>query len=213
MYSPKDLLWLSQFDELPLDREQKAVILLGQDQRVFSAQDIWEAVGIVDTEHYRKLVDSLMKSGLLRNRVERDHAKRLAGKRKMPFKEFPRYGIDLPNAPQGESRAPTADPSPTTAELFEDEPQQEGRRLFVGNLPFTVDRDALMDVMTAYGEVLEMYLPSRSGRSKGFGFIEFDTADAALAALNASGGVSFEDRKLVLRPAVGEKPRNNTERK
>lgn len=221
MYSPKDLLWLSQFDQVPLDREQKSVVLLGQDQRVFSAQDIWEAVGIVDTEHYRKLVDSLMKSGLLKNRVERDLAKRMAGKRKMPFKEFPRYGIDLPNASQSApsapsasiaSRAPVADPSPTTAELFEDAPLQEGRRLFVGNLPFAVDRDALMDIMSAYGEVLEMYLPKRSGKSRGFGFIEFATADAALAVLNSADGVSFEDRKLVLRAAVGDRPRKKNER-
>jgi ATP-dependent DNA helicase RecG len=215
MYSPKDLLWLSQFDELPLDREQKSVVLLGQDQRVFSAQDIWEAVGIVDTEHYRKLVDSLMKNGVLKNRVERDLAKRMAGKRKMPFREFPRYGIDLPSASQGAPNAsspPAADSSPTTAELFEDAPQQEGRRLFVGNLPFTVDRDALMDVMSLYGDVLEMHLPKRSGKSKGFGFIEFSSADAALAALNSAEGVTFEDRKLVLRAAVGKRPRMRFER-
>ncbi|QBM27258.1 ATP-binding protein [Hydrogenophaga pseudoflava] len=98
MYSPKDMLWLSQFEDLALDREQKSVVLLGQDQRVFSAQDVWDAVGIVDTEHYRKLVDGLMRLGILANKVERDLAKRLAGKRKMPFREFPRYGIDLPGA-------------------------------------------------------------------------------------------------------------------
>lgn len=210
MYSQKDLLWLSQFDGFALDREQKSVVLLGQDQRIFSAQDIWDAVGIVDTEHYRKLVDGLMRLGLLANRVERDLAKRLAGKRKLPFREFPRYGIDLPGvqrpAPGPEetftaTTAPTA--SPANAELFEDAPAEEGRRLFVGNLPFYLERDALMDIFTAYGEVLELHLPKRGGKSKGFGFVEYASAQSASKLLEHADGVTFEDRKLVLRPAIG----------
>lgn len=220
MYSQKDLLWLSQFDGLALDREQKSVVLLGQDQRVFSAQDIWDAVGIVDTEHYRKLVDGLMRMGILANRIERDLAKRLAGKRKLPFREFPRYGIDLPGtqkppSPLGESPvSPPTSPSPASApaapsanaELFDDAPVEEGRRLFVGNLPFYLERDALMDVFTAYGDVLELKLPKRGGKSKGFGFVEFASADAATKVLNLPDGITFDDRKLVLRPAISHKP-------
>lgn len=212
MYSQKDLLWLSQFDGLSLDREQKSVVLLGQDQRVFSAQDIWEAVGIVDTEHYRKLVDGLMRLGILANRIERDHAKRLAGKRKLPFREFPRYGIDLPGTPKNlsgiEPAAATASASSTTsanADLFEDAPVEDGRRIFVGNLPFYLERAALMDVFSAYGEVLELSLPKRGGRSKGFGFVEFATAEETSKVLNLPEGVTFEERMLVLRPAIGSK--------
>lgn len=36
-------------------------MLLGQEGRVFSTVQIWDAVGIVDTEDYRKLLDSLIK--------------------------------------------------------------------------------------------------------------------------------------------------------
>lgn len=65
MYSQNDLLWLSQFDDFDLDRKQKAIVLLGQGGRIFSAANVWDAVGIVDTEDYRKLVDSLLKMGIL----------------------------------------------------------------------------------------------------------------------------------------------------
>jgi len=209
MYSAKDLLWLSQFDELMLDREQKSVILLGQDQRIFSAADIWDAVGIVDTEHYRKLVDSLMRAGVLANRVERDLAKRMAGKRKLPFREFPRYGIDLPRPPKLMASPPTQPETAQTAELFEDAPFAEGRRLYIGNLPFYLEREPLMDIFSAFGEVLDLRLPMRGGRSKGFGFVEFATTESARAVLDAPDGLVFEERKLAIRPSVGAKPQQN----
>lgn len=209
MYSQKDLLWLSQFDGLALDREQKSVVLLGQDQRVFSAQDIWDAVGIVDTEHYRKLVDGLMRLGILANRVERDLAKRMAGKRKLPFREFPRYGIDLPGtlrpltaAELAASASSTPSAASENAKLFTEARVSEGRRIYVGNLPFELDRDALMDEFTKYGEVLELTLPRRGGKSKGFGFLELSTLEATNEVLDLQDGITFGDRKLVLRPAM-----------
>jgi len=242
MYSQKDLLWLSQFEELGLDREQKSVVLLGQDQRVFSPQDIWDAIGIVDTEHYRKLVDGLMRMGILANRIEREVAKRTAGKRKLPFREFPRFGIDLPGVqkpllPPGQpakpvassssaqpmkpvvssSSAASAHPAPASnAELFEEAPAEE-KRLFIGNLPYHLERDALMDVFTGYGEVLTLFLPQRGGKSKGFGFVEFASAAAAEMVLNLPGGIMFDDRKLVVRKALsrrsGTKPDTPVESK
>lgn len=203
MYSPKDLLWLSQFDELLLDREQKSVVLLGQDQRVFSAQDIWDAVGIVDTEHYRKLVDGLTRAGVLKNRVDRDLAKRTASKRKQPFREFPRYGIDLPGLQRTSATEPPEAIAAQTAELFEDAPTSEGRRLWIGNLPFHLDRDALMDVFSPFGDVLELKLPMRGACSKGFGFVEFATQESARSVLDLSAGIVFEERKLAIRRSLG----------
>lgn len=219
MYTQKDLLWLSQFEELTLDREQKSVVLLGQDQRIFSAQDIWDAVGIVDTEHYRKLVDGLMRVGVLANRVERDRARKLAMRRKLPFRDFPRYGIDLPSAhkpvappPRLEApEAPLPSPMPEAlqpavhGEIFEEAPIEEGGRIFIGNLPFYVARNALMDVFTRYGEVLSLSLPKRDGKSRGFGFVEFASSESTDRVLNLPDGIVFDDRKLVLRPAIGRK--------
>ena len=97
LYSEKDLLWLDQFNEYVLDREQKSIVLLGQDEKVFSAQDIWDAVGIVDTEHYRTLVDRLFRLGILSNKVDRMKAKRDARKKNIPFRQYPRYTISIPD--------------------------------------------------------------------------------------------------------------------
>src|SRR5690606_17954615 len=93
LYSEKDQFWLSQFDSLQLDREQKAVVLLGQEGRVFSAQQIWDVVGIVDTEHYRKLVHGLQRLDVLKSPLDREKAQRVARGRKIPFRQFPRYTI------------------------------------------------------------------------------------------------------------------------
>lgn len=212
MYSQKDLLWLSQFEGYALDREQKSVVLLGHDQRIFSAKDIWDAVGIVDTEHYRKLVDGLMRLGVLANRVERDLARRTAGKRKIPFREFPRYGIDLPGVQKSPQTAEGPTPSllPPTAitDVLEEVPQEDGCRLYIGNLPFHLERDALMDIFTLYGEVLELTLPKHNGKSKGFGFVGYASPESVAKVLGEPNGITFEDRKLAIRPAMPRLARN-----
>ena len=66
------------------------------DEAVFSAQNIWDAVGIVDTEHYRILVEKLLRLKILENKVDRELAKKICRKEKIPFKKYPRYSISFP---------------------------------------------------------------------------------------------------------------------
>ena len=80
--------------------------------------------------------------------------------------------------------------------------------IYVGNLPYSVDRDELREIFAAYGEVAAARIVNdrETGRSKGFGFVEMaDDAQArqAIEALNGSdiGGrkaVVNEDRKSVV---------------
>jgi ATP-dependent DNA helicase RecG len=65
IYSKEERLWLDQFRELNLSREQKTVVKLGIDGRLISPREIFEHVGIVDTEKYRQLVESLAKLDLM----------------------------------------------------------------------------------------------------------------------------------------------------
>jgi ATP-dependent DNA helicase RecG len=199
LYSDKDLLWLSQFDGFNLDREQKAVVLLGANQRLFSAQNVLDAVGIVDTEHYRRLVDSLLKLNILCNRIERKNAKNEAKRRRMPFREFSRYGIDVPTSMSSTSNHPVPTDNASLVAESEDIPD-EAKRLFVGNLPFETNKEDLFDLLAQFGEVAELYLPLSNGKSKGFGFVEYATNDEASAALSAPA-VRLANRELVLRPA------------
>lgn len=60
------------------------------------------------------------------------------------------------------------------------------KKLYVGNLPYSVGDDELRTIFEAYGTVESavVIMDKMSNRSKGFGFVEMDDAgaDAALAA-------------------------------
>ena len=65
-----------------------------------------------------------------------------------------------------------------------------GKKLFAGNLPFTLTEDALHSLFSAQGKVTSTKLISDkfSGQSKGFGFIEMDDdkeAEQAIIKLHA----------------------------
>ena len=59
VYTPEQKLWLESFDSFNLSREQKTIVLLGYNNHTISPREIWDAVGIVDTEYYRQLIVSL----------------------------------------------------------------------------------------------------------------------------------------------------------
>lgn len=198
LYSEKDLLWLNQFESFDLDREQKAIVLLGQEENVFSAKDIWDAVGIVDTEHYRLLVDHLIRLRILRNNIEREKAKRIARKNKIPFREFSRYCIEMPNLKEPSK---TKEKSKTSA-VPKDDIRSERSRIFVGNLPFAVTEKEVFNSLSLYGEIAEIFLPRNNGKSKGYCFVEYGEEGSAKKALKDSQSVSIQDRKLSIRPAT-----------
>lgn len=193
IYSEKDQLWLSQFDVFSLDREQKAVALLGQEGRTFSPQQIWDAVGIVDTEHYRKLVHSLQKIGLLKS-LHRLEAQNLARAKKIPFRQFPRYTFSMPSS--GSSRPVS---STTDVESPAQDVRNYANRILVGNLPLGFTQEELFESFSVIGEISEIHLPIDNGKTKGFAIVEFfEHADAARAI--ALDGLEYAGRKLSIRP-------------
>ncbi len=82
-------------------------------------------------------------------------------------------------------------------------------KLYVGNLPYTLTRDDLMKLFAQYGEVVDavIIMDKMSGRSKGFGFVEFATPEAATEAVEKMNGYDLEGRKLVVNVARPQKPR------
>ncbi|MFZ4964813.1 ATP-binding protein [Pseudomonas sp. Mn2068] len=225
MYSPKDLLWLSQFDHLELDREMKSVVLLGQEGRIFSAAQIWEAVGIVDTEDYRKLVESLFKNGVLGNEIERDAARRLAQRKKIPFRAFPRYRIVTEKSAQGElhgslGRTPDIDSVadkgkgqevPVSLVGFamsddflssESSESLETKKLFVSNLPLKVKDDDIFDLFSQFGVIVDLKIPRRFNKGKGYCFIEFESCASASSAIAMHGKLIYMGGKLAVKKAM-----------
>ncbi len=69
------------------------------------------------------------------------------------------------------------------------------QKLYVGNLPFSVTSDDLQGLFSQHGEVhsVNLITDRDTGRPRGFGFVEMENADAAIAALN---GHQFEGRAL-----------------
>ena len=70
-----------------------------------------------------------------------------------------------------------------------------GKKLYVGNLSYSVDSSELEQLFGQHGQVVSAQIINdrETGRSKGFGFVEMASdaeADAAIAALNgqAHGG-------------------------
>lgn len=75
-----------------------------------------------------------------------------------------------------------------------------GRRLYVGNLPYTTTEDELRQMFGASGTVASasVIMDRESGRSKGFGFVEMSTDEEAKAAIAALNGQTMGQRQIVV---------------
>jgi len=76
--------------------------------------------------------------------------------------------------------------------------------LFVANLPFSLNDETFGKVFTDAGLKFKTahVVTKRNGRSKGFGFVEFDNHEDQQKALNTLNGNKIEERELILRVAL-----------
>ena len=83
-------------------------------------------------------------------------------------------------------------------------------KVYVGNLPFSVDLDKLKELFSSYGEIEEAVVISDkfSGRSKGFGFVTFKDDAAAQKAIAEMNEKEIEGRNLKVNEARPMEPRN-----
>lgn len=70
--------------------------------------------------------------------------------------------------------------------------------LFVGNLAFSTTTGELETMFAEYGEVssAQVITDRDTGRSRGFGFVEMSTTDAAEKAISSLDGKSVDGRAL-----------------
>ncbi len=75
--------------------------------------------------------------------------------------------------------------------------------IYVGNLPYSTNRDELKELFAAFGEVNAARIVNdrETGRSKGFGFVEMNSDDEARAAIEALNGKEVGGRKVVVNEA------------
>ncbi len=72
------------------------------------------------------------------------------------------------------------------------------KKIFVGNLPWSVDDNALAGLFSEHGEVISarVITDRETGRSRGFGFVEMDDAAAVKEAMRALDGADIDGRAL-----------------
>lgn len=85
-----------------------------------------------------------------------------------------------------------------------------GKKLYVGNLPFSATEGTLIDLFTPYGQVesARLITDRDSGRSKGFGFVEMGTDEEAEKAIAEMNGKEVEGRALTVNEARPQEPRS-----
>ncbi len=71
------------------------------------------------------------------------------------------------------------------------------KKIYVGNLPFSMNDGELRDLFAAHGNVMSasVVMDRETGRSRGFGFVEMDDGETE-AAINALNGSVFNGRDL-----------------
>jgi len=82
-------------------------------------------------------------------------------------------------------------------------------KLFIGSLPYSTTDEELEQLFAVEGTVAsaKVIFDRETGRSKGFGFVEFENDDEAKAAIQKLDGSEFGGRKLVVNEARPQQPR------
>ena len=85
-----------------------------------------------------------------------------------------------------------------------------GKKLYVGNLPFSATDQILVDTFTQCGKVesAKIIMDRDSGRSKGFGFVEMSTEAEAQDAINKFNGADYDGRPMTVNEAKPMQPRD-----
>jgi RNA recognition motif-containing protein len=83
-----------------------------------------------------------------------------------------------------------------------EEKSKMSKKIYVGNLSYQADEDALREAFAALGEVLSVRIVTdETGRSRGFGFVEMSSDEDAEKAITSLNGSALMGRNLVVNEA------------
>ena len=85
-------------------------------------------------------------------------------------------------------------------------------RIYVGNLPYSVDNTQLAQLFGSYGEVVDAHVVTDrdTGQSKGFGFIEMANEETMRQAITGLNGTLLGTQTLTVNEA---RPRTDQNRR
>ncbi|KAF9454543.1 polyadenylate binding protein [Macrolepiota fuliginosa MF-IS2] len=82
--------------------------------------------------------------------------------------------------------------------------------IFIKNLDEAIDNKALHDTFAAFGNVLSCKVATdEHGRSKGYGFVHYETAEAADNAIKSVNGMLLNDKKVYVGHHISRKERQS----
>jgi len=84
-----------------------------------------------------------------------------------------------------------------------------GKKLYVGGLPYSVTDGTLQELFAAHGTVesATVIMDRMTSRSKGFGFVEMSSQEEAQAAMDKLNGTDLEGRNITVNEAKPRQPR------
>ena len=84
------------------------------------------------------------------------------------------------------------------------------KKIYVGNLPWSSTSASLETLFSAHGTVTsaEVISDRETGRSRGFGFVEMDSDEAAQQAIEALNGTEVDGRPITVNEARERAPRS-----
>lgn len=84
-----------------------------------------------------------------------------------------------------------------------------GKRLYVGNLPWSTTSASLEALFSTYGTVksAEVVADRETGRSRGFGFVEMASDEDGQKAIDALNGTEVSGRAITVNEARERAPR------
>ncbi len=189
IFSKEEKLWLDNFKDIELTREQNTVIKLGIDERLISPKEIFENVGIVDTEKYRLLVESLTELGILERVIPATRAYALAKKNSASKKSIAIYKINIPD-----NRRILVNSS-----IIEKD-NSDYAKIYVAGVDWYAKETDIEATLNQFGTISEIVIPRNlySGKSKGYAFVEFDKKESAQKALKYEGKLNIKGRNILL---------------
>ena len=86
-----------------------------------------------------------------------------------------------------------------------------GRKLYVGNLPYSANEQVLQETFSQCGTVdsVNVITDRDSGQSKGFAFVEMSSDSEAQKAIQELNGSSLDGREIKVSEAKPKAPRDN----
>jgi len=86
-----------------------------------------------------------------------------------------------------------------------------GKKLYIGNLPYSVNDADLESLFAELGTVesSKVITDRNTGRSKGFGFVEMSSDEEAGAAIEKMNGADVSGRSITVAEARPSEPRRS----